>query len=378
MTLTRRMFLGAAGAVTTLTLWPWQGQARTAGDTRLLVVLLRGGLDGLHTLIPRDDPQYRSLRGSLVPDDAPALDGSFALHPSLSFAHDLYRRKQLLPVVAVAPPYQERSHFDAQNCLENGTGRPSGAGTGWLNRCAGAMADGEALAIGSVMPLIMRGPGDAATWSPPLPEDVNPILLQRLEPLYSHDAALSASFSRAMATQGTVAGVGGRAARMVAATTAAGRFMAKADGPRIGFVEDSGWDTHANEAAILKNKLSELDVGLRAFHEAAQPIWDRTVVVVVSEFGRTAKVNGSGGTDHGTGGLALLAGGAVRGGHIAGQWPGLAPGDLNEGRDVRVTTDMRALFKGVLAGHLRLDMRTLDTAVFPDSGKVRPMDGLLV
>ena len=170
--------------------------------------------------------------------------------------------------------------------------------------------------------------------------------------------------------------MGGRAARMVAATTAAGRFMAKADGPRIGFVEDSGWDTHANEAAILKNKLSELDVGLRAFHEAAQPIWDRTVVVVVSEFGRTAKVNGTG--DRPWNGRAGLAGRrAVRGAYCrAVAWTGSGRSQRRSGR--ARDDGHEGLVQGVLAGHLRLDMRTLDTAVFPDSGKVRPMDGLLV
>lgn len=153
--------------------------------------------------------------------------------------------------------------------------------------------------------------------------------------------------------------------------------MSRPNGPRIAFVEDSGWDTHAGQAAILKNKLTELDNGLRAFHDGAQGIWAKSVVVVVTEFGRTAKVNGTGGTDHGTGGLALLAGGAVRGGRIAGHWPGLSQNALNEGRDLRVTTDMRALFKAVLAGHLRVDQGRLEKTVFPESGKVRAMDGLL-
>ncbi|SEL80003.1 Uncharacterized conserved protein, DUF1501 family [Pseudoxanthomonas sp. GM95] len=379
MKLTRRAFLGAAGAMTTLTLWPSLGlAAQNANDTRLLVVLLRGGLDGLHTLIPTDDPNYRSLRGDLAPGDPLKLDTNFGLHPSLAFAHELYGKQQLLPVVAIAPPYQQRSHFEAQDCLENGSARPSGANTGWLNRCAGAMAGTEALSITTVMPLIMRGPGDASTWSPPLPEEVNPILLQRLQDLYAQDTALAANFQRAMATQG-VAGMGGGGGkgRMAAATASAAKFMSQANGPRIAFVEDSGWDTHAGEAAILKNKLSELDDGLRAFHDGAATIWDKTVVVVVTEFGRTAKVNGTGGTDHGTGGLALLAGGAVRGGRIAGNWPGLSQTALNEGRDLRVTTDMRALFKAVLAGHLRVDEGKLDTAVFPDSDKVRAMEGLL-
>ncbi len=153
--------------------------------------------------------------------------------------------------------------------------------------------------------------------------------------------------------------------------------MGAADGPRIGFIEDSGWDTHSNQAGVLARKLAELDAGLRAFHQHSGPAWKHSVVVVVSEFGRTAAVNGTGGTDHGTGGLALLAGGAVRGGKVAGDWPGLGPAELNQGRDLRTTTDMRALFKAVLAGHLGLREASLETDVFPGSRGVKAMPGLL-
>ena len=159
--------------------------------------------------------------------------------------------------------------------------------------------------------------------------------------------------------------------------TAAATFMSKTSGPRLGFVEDSGWDTHGNQAAVLTRKLKELDAGLRAFHDGVGAAWGRTVVVVVTEFGRTAAVNGTGGTDHGTGGLALLAGGAVRGGRIAGDWPGLAQGALNEGRDLRATSDTRALLKGVLASHLGIAESALETRVFPGSGGIRAMEGLL-
>ena len=154
-------------------------------------------------------------------------------------------------------------------------------------------------------------------------------------------------------------------------------FMAAADGPRLGFVEDSGWDTHSQQAPVLARKLAELDAGLRAFRDGSGAGWSRTVVAVVTEFGRTAAANGTAGTDHGTGGLAFLAGGAVRGGRVAGDWPGLAPADLNEGRDLRATSDLRALFKGVLGPHLGLTESVLETQVFPDSRKVRALDGLL-
>jgi uncharacterized protein (DUF1501 family) len=383
MTISRRNFLAALGAGSMLALWPGANALASGGDTRLLVVLLRGGLDGLHALPPQSDAAYARLRGALAPQDVLKLDGSFALHPSLAFMRELYGQKQLLPVVAVAPPYRERSHFDAQDCLENGTAKPGGGGTGWLNRCVAAMPGSEGLAIAGVMPLIMRGEGEVTTWSPPLPQEINPILVQKLQPLYAADPALAQAFVRAVETEGAeevaMSGKDARraGARLPQTMAAAARFMAKDDGPRIGFVEDSGWDTHGNQAGVLQRKLAELDNALRSYRDGMTAQWPRTVVAVVTEFGRTAAVNGTGGTDHGTGGVAFLAGGAVRGGRVLGDWPGLAPSQLNDGRDLRTTTDMRALFKGVLAQHLALPEAALETEVFPDSRDVRRMEGLL-
>ncbi len=382
MAMTRRHFVAAIGASSLLTLWPGMNALASGSDTRLLVVLLRGGLDGLHAMPPLADPAYARLRGALVPNDALKLDGSFALHPSLKFMHQLYADKQLLPVVAVAPPYRQRSHFDAQDCLENGTAKPGGS-TGWLNRCVAALPGSEGLAIATVMPLILRGDGDATSWSPPLPQEVNPILLQKLQPLYAADPVLAEAFLRAIETEGAdgmaVQGKAGKRAgvQLPQTMSAAARFMGKPEGPRIGFVEDSGWDTHGNQTGVLARKLTELDNALRAYREGMGTQWSRTAVLIVTEFGRTAAINGTGGTDHGTGGVAFLAGGGVRGGRIAGDWPGLGAADLNEGRDLRATTDLRALFKGVLATQLRLQETVLDTRVFPDSGSVKPLDGLL-
>lgn len=376
MQLTRRRFLAASGAATVLSLWAGSGLAAPGADTRLLVVLLRGALDGLHALVPTADPDYARLRGALAPPQTLALDGSFALHPALAFAHELYARQQWLPVVAVAPPYRERSHFEAQDCLENGTARPSGASSGWLNRCALALHGAEAVSVSAVTPLIMRGPGAVNSWSPPLPSAVNPILLQRLQPLYAADPQLAGDFARALREQGMqVDSVKG--GQLPQAMSAAASFMAKPDGPRIGFVEDAGWDTHGNQAAVLQRKLGELDAGLRAFHDGAQACWSRSVVAVVTEFGRTAVVNGTGGTDHGTGGVAFLAGGAVRGGRIAGDWPGLSPRALNEGRDLRATSDLRSLFRHVLGAHLGVSERALDTQVFPGSAGLPRLEGLV-
>lgn len=373
--LTRRHFLAAGGGATTLGLWPRLARAAQAQDARLLVVLLRGGLDGLHAVTPVGDPAIARLRGGLPVEGPRALDADFALHPALAFSHQLYARREWLPVLAVAPPYRQRSHFEAQDNLESGTPAGGGVANGWLNRCVAALPSSRALSVSTVMPLILRGAADATTWSPPLPGDVNPILLQRLQVLYAADAQLAHPFEQAVAAQGMQAV--GNVARLPQAMAAAARFMAAPDGPRIGFVENAGWDTHAQQGPVLARKLAELDQGLRQFHDGVGALWSRTVVMVVTEFGRTVAVNGTGGTDHGTGTVAMLAGGAVAGGRIAGDWPGVAPAQLNEGRDLRATTDLRSVFKGVVGDHLGIATSTLDARVFPDSQGVRAMTGLL-
>jgi uncharacterized protein (DUF1501 family) len=378
----RRRFLAALGGTAVLTLWPGLSTAASGAQTRLVVVLLRGAMDGLHLLPPRDDADYLRARGQLAVRDALSLDGSFGLHPKMVFAHGLYADKQLLPLVAVAPPYRQRSHFDAQDCLENGTALPGGARDGWIARCIDSMAASEGIAIAQVMPLAMRGSERAGIWSPPLPRDLPDALMQQLQPLYAADARLAPVFADAMETataeMGDAQGKNGRGVfRLPDAMAAAARRMRGPDAARVAFVEDSGWDTHRGQQLALDRKLAELDAGLRAIREGLADDWSRTVVVVVTEFGRTVATNGSAGTDHGVGGVSLLAGGAVRGGRIGGDWPGLSAGALHEGRDLRPTTDMRALFKGLLAGHLAVPETALETRIFPDSRSVRPLEELL-
>lgn len=390
--------LGAFGASAALSLWPRLNLAATGADTRLLVVLLRGAMDGLHLLPPQGDADYARLRGELAVQGALRLDGDFGLHPALPFAHQLYARKQLLPVLAVAPPYRQRSHFDAQDCLENGSDRPGGARDGWLARAVTALGgSASGVAVAQVMPLAMRGSDQVATWSPPLPRPLDEALLARLQTLYAADPQLAAAFDDALqveaadaggdmaasadavsATPGAATTAGRRPGgfRLPDALAAAARRMRGADGARVGFVEDTGWDTHRGQSQALQRKFGELDAGLRAVEQGLGPDWARTVVVVATEFGRTAAANGSGGTDHGVGGHALLVGGAVRGGRIAGDWPGLVPRALHDGRDLRATTDLRAMFKGLLLAHLDVPESAIETRVFPDSRAVRAMTGL--
>jgi uncharacterized protein (DUF1501 family) len=223
----------------------------------------------------------------------------------------------------------------------------------------------------------MRGSSRAEIWSPPLPRDLPDALLQQLQPLYAADMRLAPVFADAMDVAATDMGQTRGAFRLPDAMAAAARLMRGPQAARIAFVEDSGWDTHRGQLLALDRKFGELDAGLRAVREGLAEDWARTAVVVVSEFGRTVAANGSAGTDHGVGGAALLAGGAIRGGRIGGDWPGLAPGALFEGRDLRPTTDMRALFKGVLAEHLGVPEAALETRIFPDSRAIRPLQGLL-
>ncbi len=384
MNLDRRGFLAFGAAVAASFALPkFAMAASSASDTRFLLVLLRGGMDGLHALQPLGDPAYPGLRAAFLhAQGQPAphrLDGDFSLHGALGFMADMHARGQLAPVVAVAPPYRQRSHFEAQDCVENGT-VGSGGTTGWLNRCVAAMPGARGLALAAVMPLAMRGGGEVAAWSPPLPDGVDPLLWQRLQQLYVADSVLGPTFAAIDAGMEVVAGnVRGRNAgqRLPQSMAVAARFMSAATGPRIGFVEDSGWDTHNNQLGVLGRKFAELDAGLKAFHEGAQPIWANTVVAIVTEFGRTVAINGTAGTDHGTGGAAFLAGGAVAGGRVAGDWPGLGKSQLNEGRDLRTTTDLRALFKGVLRDHLHIADTALARTVFPDSSALAPMQGLV-
>lgn len=390
--------LGAAGASAALSLWPRLNLAAAGADTRLLVVLLRGAMDGLHLLPPQGDADYVRLRGELAVRDALRLDGHFGLHPALPFAHQLYARKQLLPVLAVAPPYRQRSHFDAQDCLENGSDRPGGARDGWLARAVNALGGAASgVAVAQVMPLAMRGSDRVATWSPPLPRPLDEALLARLHALYAADPQLAAAFDDALQVDasGTMGAMAASEAptsaalgpaitagrrfggfRLPDALAAAARRMRGADGARVAFVEDTGWDTHRGQMQALRRKFGELDAGLRAVEQGLGPDWVRTVVVVATEFGRTAAANGSGGTDHGVGGHALLVGGAVRGGRIAGDWPGLRARELHDGRDLRATTDLRAVFKGVLSRHLGVSEAALESQVFPGSAAVRAMTGL--
>lgn len=366
------------------------GQAQ-ATDKRLLVIILRGGLDGLSALPPVGDPTYASLRGQLaIPrGDALMLDSTFGLHKNLAKLHAMYRAGELLPLHACATAYRERSHFDGQNVLETGAAAPFVRAEGWLNRALGALPHSRpemGMALSAQAPLILRGPTPVSTWSPSALPDVENDTMARLLALYqSSDQQLAGALQSAMASNSVAmeAGAGdmnARGYRLAPLAQIAARFLKDEHGPIAAVMDMTGWDTHANqglEQGPLARSLGSLDEGLDAFRTEMGPAWANTVVIVATEFGRTAAPNGAGGTDHGIGAAAFLAGGAVRGGRVLADWPGLAPSALYENRDLRPTTDLRAVFKGVLADHLGVTTATLDRDAFPDSAAARPTRDLL-
>ena len=375
----RQWLLGAAALASPLSL----ALAATApnarpDDARFVFVLLRGGLDGLAAVPAIGDPDFAAARGPLANFGAPplALDGtSFALHPALSSMHSLYRSGELAVVHAVGLAYRERSHFDAQQVLESGGSQPYQLTTGWLGRALAAHGNRAGLALTTAVPLVLRGSERIDTWAPSALPEPSPDLVARLELLYAGDAALAQALARAKALReqpGMNEGpgnAGGRAAAVALARKAA-EVIAAAQGPRVAVLEMGGWDTHANQAApagALANNLRTLDAALAALRESLGAAWSRTVVVVATEFGREVAVNGTQGSDHGSGGAAFVLGGAVHGGRVLTDWPGLARAQRYEGRDLRVTTDLRSVLKGVLGEHLRLPNAVIERTVFPAS-----------
>jgi uncharacterized protein (DUF1501 family) len=362
-----------------------------------VVVIMRGALDGLAAVPPYADPDYASLHRELAiaapgaADGALMLDNTFGLHPSLAFLHERYLGGELVVFNAVASPYRDRSHFDGQNVLENGLTKPLGSADGWLNRALAAiprtaqMTD-RAVAISQNVPLILRGDAPVLSKSPFATPDVDEDLLARLADLYSKDDWFSARLSEAAQTErladdsGEMAAKPAAADRITGAARMAAALMKSEHGPQIAVLEATGWDTHANQGGAkgaLAQRLAGLDRALRAMADDLGALWPQTAVLVVTEFGRTAAMNGTRGTDHGTGGCAFLAGGAVRGGRVIADWPGLSRNALLDNRDLRPTLDLRSVFKGVLDEHMHVGAGTLASRVFPDSSSARPLSGLM-
>lgn len=428
----RRRWLATAAGGAALGLSSWARLAFSApapmaatNAPRLVLVLLRGGMDGLSAVPVPGDPGFEPARSLLaqLPRPALPLDGPFALHPALARLHALYGQGELAVLHAVGQSYRERSHFDAQQVLESGGEHPFALDSGWLGRAL-AGAGQRGMAFQPAVPLALRGPGEIDTWTPSGRADTGSgelsDLLQRVGRLYDGDALLAPAFERARRLHqqgaagvgagmssgvssgmgagmgaGSAAGMdmgmapmagaaGGPAARWAALGRHAAGFLAAPHGPQAAMLEMGGWDSHANQAApmsdaaplaygALGNNLLALDALLGALCDGlAQPasgpaVWPRTLVLVVTEFGRTVAMNGTQGTDHGSGGAAFALGGAVAGGRVLADWPGLAPAQRFEGRDLRTTTDLRSLFKTALHQHLGLPLARIHRELLPGS-----------
>jgi uncharacterized protein (DUF1501 family) len=403
----RRELLLASG---TLFAWAYMPKLAFAEgrDPRFLTIVLRGALDGLATVAPVGDPDWTALRGEYaltLEGKAPALklDGFFALNPAMPNLHRMFTAGEAIVVHACATPYRERSHFDGQDLLESGLAKPGPSDSGWLNRALAGLAPGgrvdstntkggKVFAVGPVTPLIVRGPAPVLSWSPQRAQPASADTVQRLLDLYQHtdvklagvlqDHAKLVAIERAGSMEQKPGGPNPGQARAYFAEVAgtAAKFLAQPDGPRVGALALDGWDTHSNEG-IAQGRLSQLlgalDDALAAVQTNMGSAWRDTVVVLATEFGRTARINGTDGTDHGTATVALLVGGALKGGRVIADWPGLKSADLYENRDLKPTTDLRAVLKGLLKDHLRADDRALAENVFPGSVGVKPMAGLI-
>ncbi len=377
----RRSLLSLGGAALALQL-PGVSLALAAGnasgradDPRLVVIFLRGAMDGLAAVPPVGDPGWKTLRPQADADferygQPLALDGTFALHAKLPTLHRWYGEKQLVVAHAVASPYRERSHFDAQQLLESGGNRAFELQTGWLGRAMETRSQ-QGVALSPALPLALRGATGASSWAPSNQPEVAPDLLERLAMLYKQDAQLGPTFAKAREQRSGVMADANEGANFMALARQAGRFLAADGGPQIAWLDSNGWDTHSAQAARLARQFESLDNGLAALRESLGARWANTAVLVVSEFGRSAAMNGSGGTDHGTAGVAFLAGGRVAGGRVLTDWPGLATAQLHEARDLRPTTDVRTLIKPVLQHQLGTATAQLDRDVLPGSPRGR-------
>ncbi|SDI15403.1 DUF1501 domain-containing protein [Paraburkholderia phenazinium] len=379
--MSRRQFLNfAAAGAGAILVSPHMAFASAETDRRFIFVIQRGAADGLNIVVPYAEPSYASLRGALAidPSTATKLNGTFALHPSLVETARMYGSGQALFVHAVASPYRDRSHFDGQNVLETGGTSPYQVKDGWLNRLAALLPSSHenAIAFAPTVPMALRGKANVTSYAPSGLPQAPDDLLTRVSDLYNQDAQLRPLWESAMAARGLAGDAGARQDPASLGKLAAS-FLARDDGPRLAMIETGGWDTHSAQNPRLSNQLKALDTMLASLRDGLGPIWDKTTVLVATEFGRTAAANGTGGTDHGTGSVAMLIGGAVNGGRVLADWPGLKSSDLYQARDLRPTTGLDALIAGAASESLGLDPHRAATALFAQAGSTQPLTGLI-
>ena len=371
--LSRRTFLGTACSAAASPLITPVVLAATPGETRLVVIILRGGMDGLGVVQPYGDAGFSALRPALSGRPGAGLtdlDGLFGLADPFADLMPLWRAGELGFVHAVSTPYRnKRSHFDGQDLLENGGNSADGqltpARDGWLNRALslipGARAE-TAMAVGQDNLLLLSGDAPAGAWSPTNELTLADDERRLLSMIYAGDPLFAKALKGAERLSGDI---GTTATRETGRTLAEFTAEQLNGASRIAAFSLGGWDTHKKQDNALRRPARQLTRALLTLKSGLGGNWDRTAVIAMTEFGRTARENGSGGTDHGTGGAMLFAGGALRGGKVFGDWPGLGSGELYQDRDLMPTDDVRRWAGWVLAGALGLDRSRIAQTVFP-------------
>ncbi len=376
----RSFIIGSAGAAA-LALAPRMAFARADTDRRFVFIIQRGAADGLGTLGAVGDPAFAGARGQLAEDFSAAktLDSMFALHPSLTSLGAMYDGKEALFAHAIASPYRDRSHFDGQNVLESGGTGAYQVKDGWMNRMLGLIPSGEAkaIAVSATIPLAMRGPHEVTSYAPSALPQASDDLMMRVAALYQGDTQLHGLWSEAMDTRMLTSDLTDVSVKNAASTgQLAARLLSPANGARIAMIETGGWDTHAGQRGRLTAQLKGLDTLIASLKIGMGPAWSDTMVLVATEFGRTVAVNGTGGTDHGTGSAAMLVGGAVKGGRVMADWPGLGQAALYEGRDLKPTLGLDQFVAGAVAGHYGVEPGKAMATLFPDTKGASAVTGL--
>ena len=373
--LTRRTFIVSGTAVSALAGLgsPSLALANANTERRFVFIIQRGAADGLSIVAPTGDPGFAAVRGDFAQDSAGGtkLGSFFTLHPALTEVGRMYSQRQALFVHAAASQYRDRSHFDGQNVLETGGSAAYRLKDGWINRLLGLLPalEARALALSSTVPMALRGAHEVSSYAAsqlPSPSDE---LLARVDALYDSDHQLHSLWSAAMETR-TRAGnsmQAGGGQKGAATGTLAAKMLLFGEGARVVMIETNGWDTHSAQRGRLNAQLRDLDQTLAALRTGLGAEWSNTLVIVATEFGRTARPNGTGGTDHGQASAAMLLGGSIAGGKVIADWPGLSDAALYEGRDLKPTTDLDALIAGALAQHYGLEPAHVMRAHFPES-----------
>ncbi len=351
--------------------FPKMAWAAAGTDKRFVFIIQRGAADGIGILAPTGDPDLVRMRGDLAAEAATGakLDSMFTLHPAMVQSAKMYAAKQASFAHALASGYRERSHFDAQNVLESGAMKPYGRDDGWMNRLLGLLpvSQAKAIAIAPAVPLALRGPVKVNNYAPSRLPDANADLMERVSLLYAEDKQLSPLWAGALQTEGMAMTPDGAMRGGAAVGKMVAGLMAGPEGARVLMLETNGWDTHSAQKNRLANQLRELDGLVAALRDGLSAQWNNTLVLVATEFGRTVAVNGTGGTDHGTGSAAMLYGGALaKGGSVMADWPGLATAKLYEGRDLKPTLRFEDVVTGALAAHYAIEPGKVKRTLFPD------------